>query len=101
MPKSRHVGGSLQVGAQIKNIDQKLGMSLRLHIAAHQRHGHHRLVLMQQESRGECIEGPLVRLDRIWTFGVQREQSASVMQYEAEAGYCDSRSESFEIAVDP
>ena len=39
VPEARHVGRRLQVRTEVKNVHQQLRVSLRLHIAAHERHG--------------------------------------------------------------
>ena len=50
VPEPRHVGGRLRVGAEVEQIHQELGMTLCLHVPAHQRHGHDRRFVPQQKT---------------------------------------------------
>src|ERR1700722_5221043 len=87
--ESRHVGRGLQIGAEIENVDQCLRMTLRLHVAAHQRPRHQRLPAMHHESRGQRIEWPLVRFDDVRALRAEREQRAAIVQDETISGHGD------------
>ncbi len=71
MAESRHIRARLAVGAEVEDVDQQLRVSLRLHVAAHQRDGHQRLIVVHHEARGQRVVRPLVGLDGIGAFGIE------------------------------
>ncbi len=69
MSEPRHVGRCLHVRAEVEEVDERLCMALRLHVTAHQSDGHQWPALLHDEARGEGVERPLVRRDRVGLFG--------------------------------
>src|ERR1700730_1053378 len=100
MPEARDVAGLLYVRAKIDNVDERLFVTLRLHVAAHETDSHERTPVMSHETRHQCVEWALLGRDCVGTVRIEREESAAIVQYEPITGHRDSGSESVIVAVD-
>ena len=63
--KTRYVGRHLEVGAEIEDVDQRLSVTLRPHLAAHQEERHQRQIAVHDEAGRERVERSLIRRDEI------------------------------------
>jgi len=101
MVEARHVGRRLKIGAEIEEAHQRLRMSLRLHVAAHERDRHERRGILHDKSGGERVEGTFMRRDGVGALGIEREERAAIMQDEAIAWDRNAGAEERVVAVDP
>src|SRR5207237_3253374 len=81
--KARAVAGRLRALAVVGDAHHHLGMTLRLHRAAHDAEAHHRLAFTGDEARNDGLVGALARPDAIRMARLQDEGRAAVLQRDA------------------
>ena len=81
---ARAVAGFLRVEAVVDHVDDDLGLSLRLHAAAHDAIGHPRLSVLAGEAGDDGVEGALAGGVDVGVAVGQGEQFAAVLEHEAQ-----------------
>ena len=76
----RHVRGGLDVGVEIEHVHQVLGVSLGLHVPAHERDRHERRAVVRDEPRHQRVERALLRRDRIGTLRIESKERAAIVR---------------------
>ena len=97
---ARRVAGGLGVLFVIQHAHQGLGVSLGLHVPAHDAETHHRFSVAREEGRDDGVEGSLARAHQVVAGLVQREAVASVLQAQAVARHDHARTKAHVIALD-
>ena len=84
MVDARSIPSLLQAHAKVDDIDNDLGVTLRLHRTAHDTKTHQRFSVLHDESRDDGMERPLAALYNVRMTLVERKQLSAILQHEAE-----------------
>src|ERR1051326_1963610 len=100
MPKARRFSRLLHVHAEVDEINQNLGMSLRLIIAAHDAERPDRLAVLKQHAGNQRMERSLSRGYDIGMPRIQFKQCAPILQDNACITRDESRTKALKKAID-
>src|SRR5258708_5903840 len=100
MTESPRIHRLLNVHSEDEQVDQQLGVTLRLHSAAHQAKAHVWRIRasvgsgvctwLGHEARDECMEWPLARRNRVRQPWIERESCTAIVEREAGTGHDDT-----------
>src|SRR4051812_31204572 len=78
--EARAVARGLRALPVVRNADQHLCVTLRLHRSSHDAEAHDRLAVLRDEARNDGLVRPFPRADLVRMAGLQDERSAAVLQ---------------------
>jgi hypothetical protein len=96
VPEARRVAGRLRVHPEVDQVQQRLHVSLRLHVAAHHAERQPGTAVLERHRGHERMQRPLAWSDHVGVRRIEREQAAAVVQDNPGVSCDDSGAEVFE-----
>src|ERR1700684_2685098 len=95
----RTVAGGLDIKAVVDAIDDDLGLSLRLHVAAHDAEGEPGYAASGGESRDDGLKGALAWSVDVGVAVLEGEELAAILKHKSEAVGDEARTHAAEVRL--